>query len=231
FVTLRQNRIQRFQVYAADMRQAAQFWEEGNLTQMDELLKAHQPGTGDDGWRRFEWYLLWGLLHRERLILQHHNWTVSAYFTPDSRRVFTSDHDGKVETWDVSTGRRLGAFTVRTGQTGLLSAPRTNTLVIFSVGDAVRLMDTVTGQIVREFRERDLGKIDAVGLSDDGRILAISVKDSDTTLWDSATGKQLQDIGRVDKWVKKLQFSPDNRWLAAGGNSGALRLCDVRTGR
>lgn len=111
FFTLRQNRMQRYQLYAADMRQAGQDWAEGNLVQMGALLEAHRPGTASDEWRGFEWFTLWKLLHIEKFTLHHQAWVPTVVYTPDSKMILTGSRDGRIEIWDARNGRSLGLFT------------------------------------------------------------------------------------------------------------------------
>ncbi len=103
-------RQQRYELYAADMRQAGSDWGEGNLVQMDELMERHRPGNGiDDEWRGFEWFALWKLLHTEKFVLRHQSSTPSVVFTPDDKFIFTGTRE-QIEIWDSQTGQSLGLF-------------------------------------------------------------------------------------------------------------------------
>lgn len=115
------------------MRQAAYDYSDGNLVEMSDLLERHRPGSGpDDDWRGFEWNLLWKLLHRERLVLQRRNWVYTFAYTPDGRKLFTSDRDGQIETWDAATGQSLGNFASwPSGETWMSLAPDGKRLTIY----------------------------------------------------------------------------------------------------
>ncbi|MGE0103363.1 MAG: protein kinase [Blastocatellales bacterium] len=103
-------RQQRYELYAADMRQAGYDWQEGNLVQMNELLERHRPGNGvDDEWRGFEWFALWKLLHTEKFVLRHQSSTPVVAFTPDNKTLLTGTRD-RIEMWDSQNGQSLGLF-------------------------------------------------------------------------------------------------------------------------
>ena len=49
----------RRQLYTADMKLAAQAFEEGSIDYLEELLAKHQPQPGEEDLRRFEWFHWW----------------------------------------------------------------------------------------------------------------------------------------------------------------------------
>src|SRR5262245_57464662 len=109
-VSHERERLQRRELYAGDMRQAAQNWTDGNLAKMSDLLEKHRPGIATDGdaeWRGFEWYCLWRSFHRERSVLQHQSWVYDVKYTPDGKNIIAATREGKVELWEASTGRRM----------------------------------------------------------------------------------------------------------------------------
>ena len=103
-------RQQRYELYAADMRQAGADWGEGNLVHMDELLERHRPGTPSDEWRGFEWFALWKLLHTEKFTLRHQSSTPTVVFTPDGKTLLTGSQHGYIERWNAGDGQSLGVF-------------------------------------------------------------------------------------------------------------------------
>ncbi|MEP7340691.1 MAG: WD40 repeat domain-containing protein, partial [Acidobacteriota bacterium] len=228
------NDRQRF--YAADMRQAAYDFADGNLVEMGDLLERHRPGSVlDDDWSGFEWNLLWKLLHRERAILQRRNWVYTYAYTPDGQKIFTSDRDGQIEMWDAATGQPLGNFaSLSAGDTWILLTPDGKRLAIFGSRIGLRILDIVTKQTLFELHNPKFNQLGPIVFSPDGKTFAITFNHagrSTAQLLDAATGQQVQMIGKIDDLIRKFCFSPDGRLLAVGGHNGKLRLWDIKAKR
>ncbi|WP_430285352.1 WD40 repeat domain-containing protein, partial [Salmonella enterica] len=50
-------------------------------------------------------------------------------------------------------------------------------------------------------------------------------------LWDPATGKAVRRLPAHPTQEHALVFSPDGRWLAAGGEESTARIFEVASGR
>jgi WD40 repeat protein len=48
------------------------------------------------------------------------------------------------------------------------------------------------------------------------------------TLWEARTGEEIREFPAVEGAIYGVAFSPDNRWLAAGGADGMVRIWDTR---
>jgi len=110
-------------------------------------------------------------------------------------------------------------------------------------GSPVYLWDVATGKVARQFPtpHTDFGYEDIV-ISPDGKLIAAAagLEDSRVYLWDLATGRELRqwrapEVPEMVKrlvlfTVKRLEFSPDSRWLA-GCRGGRTVLWDVTSGQ
>ncbi|HEY0192204.1 MAG TPA: hypothetical protein VGC42_13880 [Kofleriaceae bacterium] len=67
-------------------------------------------------------------------------------------------------------------------------------------------------------------------LSPDGALAVFSHLDGAVTLWSTATGAQVRELGRHLGAASWARFSPDGRWIASVGDDGNVRVTEVATG-
>ncbi|HEY3449538.1 MAG TPA: hypothetical protein VGK67_24510 [Myxococcales bacterium] len=66
--------------------------------------------------------------------------------------------------------------------------------------------------------------------SPDGKLAATSGKDGWIILWDVATGREVRRLGKSQRWVNTVRFSPSGRYLASGSDNPDFRIWAVETG-
>jgi WD40 repeat protein len=144
----------------------------------------------------------------------------------DGRRMLSGGMDKTIRLWDVQTGAQLKKLI---GHSDLVTSvaflPDGRRAVSCSVDRTVRLWDLLTGAEKNSITvpERPY----RLTVSPDGRRVAIGNRsgvqvwdvDSDhVTIFEAATDRVTLEEGR---------FSPDGRWLLAGGMDGSVRLWDA----
>jgi WD40 repeat protein len=117
--------------------------------------------------------------------------------------------------------------------TSLALSPDGKTLVMNAGGagffeEPVRFWDTLTGELRKEFADKQHGA-HPVALSPDGSILAAGGKS--IKLWDMRTGKLLRELSGYLKITESIAFSADGRLLVSGGSYGTVNAWEVATGR
>ncbi|MFG0331785.1 MAG: WD40 repeat domain-containing protein, partial [Maioricimonas sp. JB049] len=105
--------------------------------------------------------------------------------------------------------------------------------------DGSRLIAVING-VLFDFSVPDLRphpnavpqyECNAVSVSSDGRLLAVSPREKDTIeIWNLESGERIQEIPRRPAPVHAMQFSPDGTTLASS-STRQVRLWDVETGR
>jgi WD40 repeat protein len=154
----------------------------------------------------------------------------SAAFSPDGRQIVTTD-DLNAQLWDAQTHRLL--FKLKHGDVVYHAVyDAGGTRVVTGCGDgAVRIWDTTSGALLREFRSREPGiRYYAVALSPDGRLVA-GLAPRGAHVWDATTGKSVADLrDDAGSTFPSLAFSADGRWFAMStGND--VSVFDTQTWR
>jgi WD40 repeat protein len=115
---------------------------------------------------------------------------------------------------------RLWALAVAPGDAAVYTGGRPGYLAAW---------DLETGQRTRVFEGFE-GTIDAVALTSEGaHIACCGWKEQNVVVFDTRTGEKTADFQTATN-VRCVRFSPDDHWLAAGGEDGVVRLWEWRSG-
>jgi WD40 repeat protein/DNA-binding SARP family transcriptional activator len=152
-------------------------------------------------------------------------------FSPNGQLLATtSSGDGSTRVWSTQSGDMLwmdptsGGMSLGFSQDG-------QRLFVGGFGQAAGLYDAATGKLLQSFAYSDFLMYGAY--APDGTTVATALGTrADVLLWDAATGQILRtfhpDPGDT---MRAITYSPDGKYLAAGGNTGTLYLWDVASGK
>ena len=184
-----------------------------------------------DGKRLLSWsddrtLRLWDVATGKELrrLVGHAN-RATGVFSADSKKVLTFSPDKTLRLWDVDTGKQLlkleGHEDACTGS----FSPDGKLALSFGTEGRVRLWNLETGKEIRRF-ERGIVKDGARGFIVGGRLVAAYCDDQKYRLWETASGKIVQeiDLSHVggDRW--SMTASPDGR-LALVNHAGWIGAC------
>lgn len=226
----------RRELYAADMRQAQEYWHRGNFPLMRVMLEKYIPETNaadkSDDLRGFEWYYLWRLVHDYTAAFSYETVLHSMAVSPDGNTVATGMRDGSVLIRDLESGKVR--FTLQ-GENFIVRAiaysPDGKKLLAGNAGGIARLWDAGSGKEILSFKGHATGRILSVAFTSNGKAFVTGGEDRSAKLWEAETGRLLHEFSGHKSWVGAVAFSRDGKWLATGGPDVLVRLWDLATGK
>jgi WD40 repeat protein/serine/threonine protein kinase len=206
-------------------------WSANNLGRMQQLLDECPEHL-----RGWEWHYLQRLRFKTLSPLRHDSAAFCAEFSPDGKRIASSDRDGMIRLWDAATGQLLRKISAHEGVVySIAFSPDGQCIASGSVDGTVKLWDAETGRELNTLEEQTT-EVHSVTFSPDGQRLATvrgTREAAEVKIWEVATGKKVLALSSPGAWC--VRFSPDGGRLATcGGNrekGGVAKVWDARTGQ
>jgi WD40 repeat protein len=144
-------------------------------------------------------------------------------------------YDGTIQFWEVPTG--IAKPLIRAGGAaalGMTFDPAGTALATIGSDCAVRLWDTATGQLIRQFGLAS-GRwaphtTDALAFDPDGSRLASVRGDGTVTVWEIATGTEVFRLRGHTRAINAIAYSPDGRRIATASDDFTIKLWDAANG-
>lgn len=169
----------------------------------------------------------------------HTNWVNAVDWSPDGTQIASSSDDGTVQVWDAVTGREISNYRLGAYKRAVAWSPDGKRLAAGGSDCRVHVWDVAEQHEILQYTgHSDL--IWALSWSPDGRYIVsgggytgISGYKRDFTLhiWDTTTGKCILTYKGHLMEVQAIQWSPDGKYIASGGNNNAVQVWDPVTGR
>jgi WD40 repeat protein len=142
--------------------------------------------------------------------------------TSDGRRLAAAGYDGRVCIWDVDSGNLLRSV-IKAGFQTLDFSPDGHWIAVSTYPD-ITISAVDTGQELHRFK----GYPPAI-FSPDGRAIAMNGENGRISIWDIASGREIQTLMGDSEGAISIAFSPDDHWLLTQGRNENVTLWDLRT--
>jgi WD40 repeat protein len=140
-------------------------------------------------------------------------------FSPDGRRIVTSESNGAVRQWDSATGKSVGPHIA--GHTDVASAvayaPDGRTIASTGADNTLRLWDAVSGKPLNP-KPPPANSAKALAISPDGTLIVTGGEKNVIRLWDAHNGQLLKSVQAAETrtgHIDQLAFDRTGDWFAA----------------
>jgi len=241
-------------LYATEMALGWQYWKQGMIQPLRELLARQVPEPGGKDrpdLRGFEWHYLNRLAHSELKVLPG-SFPITrglAFLGKTGRlasahRVATNTEPGELRLWSLE-GEPAATLLLREApegkqppiSIGKIAASSDGLTLAVDQGKELRLLNALTGEIVAIPTGHD-DYIGALAFSRDGQQLASGSLDGSVRLWDRQTGTIAGELTGHRLGVLAIAWSPAGDQLVTGSGddraplhfqakNGELKLWDL----
>ncbi len=231
---VRHEQVIRRHLYAAELNQAHQTWEQGNVAYALDILERQRPAPGAADLRGFEWGYLWRLCGGDRQPpeAQHNRPIRRLAFSPDGALLASGAEDGMIV---LSAVDRPGPRKLLQGHKGpvteLTFTHDGNVLASASSGEdhSLALWDLATGQ--ERWRRSGLSEaVRIVQFAVDGKLM-VTLSERAATLWNAITGEIKGRVPLPKGSDEAMALAPDGKTLITGGSAAEPLLWDLATGK
>ena len=158
----------------------------------------------------------------------------SVAFSPDGKTLASGAFGGRIDLWNVQTGREIIQWKTGQGENIVAFSPDGKFMatggMTSDTSSSIILWDTQTHQAVGQPFMLATPSFNTLAFSPDGKILASGDGDGNIILWDIATRQSMGQLLHGDgKAIFCVAFSPDGKILASGGADNSIALWDVAT--
>ena len=170
----------------------------------------------------------------ELFTLDYQDQVFDLSYAPDGTRFAAAGRDQVIHIWDAASRREL--LTLRGHERAVQTvdfSPDSRLVASGSQDNTVRIWDAGSG---KEVKILDFGVgVNEVAFSGDGTRLTAGGGDTSTNgrvmVWDVDSGKVIYTLSDEASSVYGVDYSPDNRYFAAGYYNGTIRIWDARSGK
>jgi len=159
---------------------------------------------------------------------EHTQGVIGVGFADGDKSVIALSEDGMVKAWNRETGSMI--YTKQDFSKNVRAFAITWDGKYFAIGGGdkfILVYEASTGRVVKKL-EGHTGWVRSLAFSPDGQ-LASGGDDKTIYLWDPQSGNKIKEI-KQHGWIYDLEFSGDNKYLAAALEKNAIHFYNASTG-
>ena len=182
----------------------------------------------------------------------HDNKIKDVQFSPDRKKIFVLSsiyysRESRGSSWTGNVGivnfRNIGSMEWKQlerkrhalddeGFSSLSFSPDGNTLATIHKSDGnVELWDINTGDHINPLIGKDIGRIDTLSFSSNGRLIATGGRDGTIHLWAAKQGMHLIPLSGHKSQIKNIVISPDGMTILSEDTDNTVNLWNAITGQ
>ncbi len=159
---------------------------------------------------------------------------LSVAFSPNGKQIVSGSINGKIELWDIATGKKKIFTTSRVNSVAF--SPNENQIVSGLNNKTIELWDIATDKVIKTF-DGHTDFVTSVAFSPDGSKIVSGSYDHTIKLWDIATAKVIKTFDGDNGIVYSVAFSPDGSKIVSsssdkivsGSFDNTIKLWDIST--
>jgi WD40 repeat protein len=159
----------------------------------------------------------------EQLLEEYARGTLS--FSPDGRRVISSDRQRHVSVWDRSTGQRLFLWHSPVFHEGTVDIDPSGRFLLWIEDRGIRL-ERIPAPLEGETSGK--ASVTHVGFTDAGKAVTVS-SGGEMRLWEPETEREIRRVQIPDR--KILRFAKRFQWVVFESDREALQIWDIASGK
>jgi len=164
--------------------------------------------------------------------------SVAADFSPDGKRLVTASWDTAIRIWDVDSGKKLQTLEGHNeGVKSVVFSPDGKRIATASWDGTARIWEAESGKelqkLIHTDAEHGFNWVSSATFSPDGKKIVTHVHGDDhiVRVWDTNTGKQLQELKGHTNSPTSAVFLPDGKKIVTVSYDSTVRIWDADSGK
>ncbi len=175
---------------------------------------------------------IWGLTNGVIKNTIKDNETVCRAFSNDGKYLVGGSYNSTVKIWDVRSGQLIRSMNGHKGKVINVTFSKDDKYICSaSIDSTVRVWDASNGNLIRELNWHPSSEFDEISFSSDCKyIVTTDDKGYTIRIWDVFKGQLIHSF-KQKKYVYKVKFSSDNKYLITACGDSTANIIEINTGK